>query len=89
MKFHTPPENQGQIVTVSYGWLCGGIVRHTFDASDRSETFRFLQDPYGILDGDLLDGWEPWNTAPPAPVEAALDAAPEITRERIERMESA
>lgn len=39
LKFVTPGENQGQIVTVSYACTCNAIVRRTYDASDRTEVY--------------------------------------------------
>lgn len=94
MKFHIPPANQGQIVEVSYGWLEGALLRKSFDASDRTETIRYLADPWveteeGSPEAAELESWDPWNDCPPAWLDAALDNAPEITRERLDRMEAA
>lgn len=60
-KWITPPENQGQIVTVSYSLDADAevILESIFDASDRSQEYR----AYAYPDGD--DGsWEPWNGIP-------------------------
>ena len=39
LPFLTMRRDQGQIVTVSYFAARGGLVRHVFDASDRTERF--------------------------------------------------
>lgn len=39
-KFIVPPENQGQIVEVSYAETPSGIIMRVYDRSDRSEYFR-------------------------------------------------
>lgn len=60
-KWTTPPENQGQIVTVSYSLDADAevILESIYDASDRSQEYR----AYAYPDDD--DGtWEPWNGAP-------------------------
>jgi hypothetical protein len=60
-KWTTPPENQGQIVTVSYSLDYGAevILESIYDASDRSQEYR----AYAYPDDD--DGsWEPWNGVP-------------------------
>lgn len=50
MNLHTPPENQGQIVEVSYGCRNGLVYKRVFDRSDRSESIyvsRMLADDEG------------------------------------------
>lgn len=39
MQMITPPENQGQMVEVSYGWHDGRLYRRTYDRSDRAESW--------------------------------------------------
>lgn len=63
--FTTPPQNQGQIVDVSYGIGClqigdpWCIVVRTFDSSDRSESFEAYD-----FHADGAGSWDPWNGAP-------------------------
>lgn len=60
-KFTTPPENQGQIVTYSYGLAAddNAIIMSVYDGSDRSQKYYAYKYP------DDDDGsWEPWNGAP-------------------------
>ena len=61
-RWTTPPENQGQIVTVSYSLDAGAevILESIYDASDRSQEYRAYAYP---CDDD--GAWEPWNGAPP------------------------
>jgi len=63
MQFHTPPKNQGQTVEVSYMLTPGGVVRRSFDRSDRSELYSFAR--YSRT----LERWSnsvgPWNAPPP------------------------
>lgn len=56
--FVTPPENQGQIVEVSYGadWEQRVIVVRTHDSSDRTITYRAFN--------AATDRFEPWNEVP-------------------------
>jgi hypothetical protein len=56
--FHTPPENQGQIVLVSYGCDEDYIYEKTYDQSDRSTVVRVYEHPETDCD------WDPWNGAP-------------------------
>lgn len=58
VRFVTPPENQGQIVLVSYG--CDGdyIYEHVYDQSDRSTTVRVYEHP------ENDEEWGPQNGAP-------------------------
>lgn len=44
MTLHTPPENQGQIVEVSYGWQAGCLYRRVVDRSDRSVSWSVASD---------------------------------------------
>jgi len=53
-QFHTAPEDQGQIVTVSYAMVDGTVLRHTYDASDREERFARSQ----ALAADQGDYWD-------------------------------
>ena len=76
MQFHTPPENQGQIVLVSYGWSDGTLYRRTLDQSDRSVVIRSTDPWYWVENNKQvaqLENWDPWNNAPPVWVEMALD----------------
>lgn len=59
--FTTPPENQGQIVTVSYALAADdeAIIESIYDASDRTQGYR----AYAYADDDDGD-WAPWNGAP-------------------------
>jgi hypothetical protein len=91
MQLHTPPSCQGQIVTVSYGWVGGDLIRVTADASDQSRVIRRLRDPWseteqGSTEASQLDGWDAWNEAPPDWLEALLDEAPEITEAQLDRL---
>lgn len=66
--FHTPPENQGQIVEVSFGWADGALLRRSFDASDRTVVTRRIADPWDGLtatQAQALESWGPWNSEPP------------------------
>lgn len=56
-----PPENQGQIVTVSYSLDAdaGVILERTYDASDQSEGVVAYHYPRND-DG----AWDPWNGTP-------------------------
>lgn len=59
MQLDTPPQNQGQIVEVSYGWHEGTLYRRVYDHSDRSEA-------WSRADADAArelasTDWEPWN----------------------------
>jgi hypothetical protein len=58
--FHTPPENQGQIVEVSYTMIDGVVIRRTYDQSDRTTEYATSD----ALDNDEGDYWngEPENT---------------------------
>ena len=60
MKMHTPPECQGQIVEVSYGWLDGTLFCRVYDRSDR--TTSWLRCPEERANELIEEGWEPWNS---------------------------
>jgi hypothetical protein len=55
--FHTPPQNQGQIVEVSYTQIDGIVVRKTYDQSDRTAV-------YAIALADADDEGDYWNDEP-------------------------
>lgn len=59
--FTTPPENRGQIMTISYALDSDAevILERIHDASDRSTEYRAYAYPRND-DGS----WEPWNCAP-------------------------
>ena len=76
MSYITPPANQGQIVTVSYCAIEDGIIERTYDASDRSESYRYAY--WGAVQGD----YEPQNSAP----RVRPSAWRSITAARAERM---
>lgn len=61
LEWHIAPEDQGQIVVVSYAAdpEHSRYLRHTFDASDRSEQY----DEATGSDYEDLDEFEPWNGA--------------------------
>lgn len=56
--FITPPENQGQIVGVSYGCSTDYIYERRYDKSDRTFTITAYAHPRQECD------FEPWNKAP-------------------------
>lgn len=58
VNFITPPENQGQIVLVSYA--CDGdyIYERTYDQSDRTTIVCVYEHP------DTDQDWEPQNSVP-------------------------
>ena len=60
-KFTTPPQNQGQIVTVSYALADDTeiIIVRTHDAADNTTEYVAYEYPSDD-DGD----WQPWNYAP-------------------------
>ena len=53
----TPPENQGQIVIVSYAGADGTVYRQTFDQSDRTAEYHASR---ALVD----DEGDYWNGAP-------------------------
>lgn len=58
VNFVTPPENQGQIVLVSYGCDAEHIYERVFDQSDRTTTVNVYEHD------DEDEDWSPWNAAP-------------------------
>jgi hypothetical protein len=56
--FTVPPQNQGQIVQVSYGCTPDYIFKRSLDKSDRTVIVRAYHHP----DGD--EEFEPWNDIP-------------------------
>lgn len=67
MTMHTPPENQGQIVEVSYGWsvsIPGTLYKRVHDRSDRSTQWYVASN-----DDEVADYQESssglWDAAPP------------------------
>lgn len=88
MTFHTAPVNQGQIVTVSYGWNGGDVLRRTHDASDQTETIRILRGAWDKVEEESsqaaeLDAWDPWNDEAPTWLDALLDKAPTMSRHQL------
>jgi hypothetical protein len=64
MKFYTPPENQGQIIEVSYaGAGSEGLVMQVVDRSDGSEYYRIT--PWTQKLAKWWDSIGPWNEEPP------------------------
>lgn len=63
MKFITPPENQGQIVEVSYGAHEEGVVMRVTDHSDRSDYYRLAHWTEKL--GRWWDSRGPQNEEPP------------------------
>lgn len=53
MTFHTPPRNQGQIVTVSYAAVEGNVIQQIHDASDGSIRYYISE----MLEDDQGDYW--------------------------------
>lgn len=62
MMLITPPENQGQMVEVSYGWHEGRLYRRTFDRSDLSESWAVADEEEAQ---ELDESWDPANGRPP------------------------
>lgn len=56
--FYIPPENQGQIVTVSYGCSPSFIFERCLDRSDNSLSITAYRHPTNDVDFD------PWNSIP-------------------------
>lgn len=88
LKLHTTPETRDRTVEVSYGWTeYGALVRHRYDRSDGETVTRILFAPFESLrqvralqspeqrtaDIAALESWDPWNGAPPAWVDRAID----------------
>jgi hypothetical protein len=61
MQLHTAPEDQGQIVEVSYGWDDGYLYRRTFDQSDRTECWEVADEEEAA---GLPEGWTAINGSP-------------------------
>ena len=55
--FHTPPQNRGQIVIVSYTQVDGVVIRKIYDQGDRTTK-------YAIADADYDDEGDYWNDEP-------------------------
>lgn len=68
MIFVTPPENQGQIVTVSYACDEISVFMERLDRSDRSATY-FAAD-WENLPEDEMEKWDPVNQEPSIPADA-------------------
>ena len=64
MTTHTPPELQGQIVIVSYGWHDGCLYRRTYDRSDRTERWALATDDEEV-NAYIASGGAPHNAVPP------------------------
>ena len=63
LKFHVPPECQGQIVEVSYaGEHPAGIIRRVHDRSDRITSHSVCA--WEDFDGDDDREFDPWNSEP-------------------------
>ena len=70
----TPPENQGQIVIVSYASDGEGVFRRTVDQSGKRPTLH-----EHIYWEDFLDHepeYQPWNRAPRIPDDAWSESSP-------------
>lgn len=63
MKMHTPPENAGQIVETSYGWVGSCLYRRVYDRAERSSRWYRASDDTEVSDY-IESGAEPWNGAP-------------------------
>lgn len=67
MGFGTPARQQGQMVTVSYGYPCDGtVVRRTYDAADRTTRYDIASlDPDEVDEGvcdeepSIIGRWSP------------------------------
>lgn len=61
MMLHVPPENQGQVVEVAYGWHEGRLYRRAVDRSDHSVKWYVADE----RSAKRLNGtWWPWMTRP-------------------------
>lgn len=56
--WYTPPENQGRVVEVAYGFDDGGLFERVTDRSDGSVTISRLR--------EARDEDQPWNAKPSA-----------------------
>jgi hypothetical protein len=62
MRMQTPPENQGKMVAVSYGWSDGSLYKRVYDASDRSESWYVCDDESAQ---EIPEEWDAANGEPP------------------------
>lgn len=62
-EFVTPPQNQGQIVVVSYALTPEGIIQRVYDLSDHSEAY--YATPWTPRLERWADSFGPENSAPP------------------------
>jgi hypothetical protein len=69
MNMHTPPENQGQIVTVSYGSTHCFAYRRTQDAGDQTTYWSRCSwsDIWDALPEGREPDWDPVNSVPSLP----------------------
>ena len=79
MKIYVPPQHQGQVVEIGYGWHEGCLYRRSWDRSDQAEHWH-------IADADdasraAADGWLPWDSPAPGWVDWAPSCAPEDERD--------
>jgi hypothetical protein len=63
MKFSVPPENQGQIVEVSYAPTPAGLVKKIHDRSDQSTSYQIARWTAKLEAWAESEG--PWNSRPP------------------------
>lgn len=63
LRFDVPPENQGQIVEVSYALTPDGIIKQTHDRSDG--TISYLIAPWTGKLWNWSESVGPWNEVPP------------------------
>jgi len=63
MKLHTPPQNQGQTVEISYAVTPEGVVMRVFDQSDHREYYRIAKWTPALE--RWADSIGPWNSPPP------------------------
>lgn len=61
VEYHVPPENQGQIVEVSYGCDAEYVYRKTYDKSDRTTSYARFEHP--DTPEQEFD-FDPWNGEP-------------------------
>lgn len=80
MILHTPPENQGQIVEISYGWHEGDLYKRVYDRSDRSTQW-YRASSQRQINRYIASGSEPWDEEPSISAwKACDDPEPEETR---------
>lgn len=63
MTMIVPPECQGQIVEVSYGWFEGSLYRRTRDRSDGTDLWSVADERGAAKLAET--SWHPVNSAPP------------------------